>query len=101
MRAMMARQPVEGIVGALEALRDRPDSRSTLASITVPTLVVVGEEDTLTPVADAEAMVGVLASSANADPVLERIAEAGHASCVDRPAAVYACARRVSLDAPA
>ncbi len=55
-RAMLARQPVDGIVAALAALRDRPDSTPTLAQITVPTLVVVGAEDTLTPPKDAEAM---------------------------------------------
>ena len=86
MRAMMERQSVEGIAGALGALRDRPDSRPTIASISVPTLVVVGEEDTLTPVSDAQAMVALLPSFANAR--LERIDHAGHASCVERPAAV-------------
>lgn len=85
-RAMMARQSVAGIVGALEALRDRPDSRETLASISVPTLVVVGDEDTLTPVSDAQAMMDLLPPDAEAR--LERIALAGHASCVERPAAV-------------
>jgi 3-oxoadipate enol-lactonase len=85
MRAMMERQPVEGIAGALAALRDRPDSRPTVASISVPTLVVVGEEDTLTPVADAEALIDLLPS---AHARFERIAHAGHASCVERPAAV-------------
>lgn len=84
--AMMARQPVEGIVGALQAMRDRPDSRQTLASITVPTLVIVGEEDVLTPVAEAQAMVDLLPTATA--PRLERIPLAGHASCVERPAAV-------------
>ena len=86
MRAMMERQSVEGIAGALAALRDRPDSRPTIASITVPTLVVVGEEDTLTPVSDAEAMIDLLPSFAHGR--LEKIEIAGHASCVERPAAV-------------
>ena len=48
-RDMMAAQPVDGIVAALGAMRDRPDSRPTLATISVPTLVIVGEQDTLTP----------------------------------------------------
>jgi pimeloyl-ACP methyl ester carboxylesterase len=86
MRAMMERQSVEGIAGALAALGDRPDSRPTVASISVPTLVVVGEEDTLTPPSDAEAMIDLLPPIAHAR--LERIANAGHASCVERPAAV-------------
>jgi len=55
-RAMMARQSVEGVVGALMAMRDRPDSTPTLAEITVPTLIVTGAEDTLIPPKEAEAM---------------------------------------------
>jgi pimeloyl-ACP methyl ester carboxylesterase len=34
----------------------RPDSVETLNTIDVPTLLLVGSEDTLTPVADAELM---------------------------------------------
>ncbi|HVF53950.1 MAG TPA: alpha/beta fold hydrolase [Actinomycetota bacterium] len=39
----------EGYIGALEAMKARPDSTSDLAGISVPTLVIVGENDTLTP----------------------------------------------------
>jgi 3-oxoadipate enol-lactonase len=86
MRAMMARQSVDAIVGALTALRNRPDSRATLPTITVPTLIIVGDEDTLTPPADAERMRELLPASLNAR--IEIIAEAGHVTCVERPAAV-------------
>jgi pimeloyl-ACP methyl ester carboxylesterase len=34
----------------------RPDSIATLKTINVPTLVVMGEEDTLVPIADGELM---------------------------------------------
>lgn len=47
-------QPLAGVVATLEAIRDRADSRPTLATIGVPALVVVGEEDVLTPPAAAE-----------------------------------------------
>jgi pimeloyl-ACP methyl ester carboxylesterase len=83
---MMARQSVGGITGALQAMRDRPDSRETLASITVPTLVLVGEHDVLTPPADAQAMLARIPAHAGAR--LETIEGAGHASCMERPAAV-------------
>jgi 3-oxoadipate enol-lactonase len=53
---MMARQSVAAVVGALEAMRDRPDSTPTLREINVPTLVITGAEDTLIPVKEAEAM---------------------------------------------
>ena len=86
MRAMMARQSVPAITGALQALRDRPDSRETIGSITVPTLVIVGEDDALTPPSEAEAMMALLPAAAGAR--LETIEGAGHVSCIERPAAV-------------
>ncbi|MEO7361299.1 MAG: alpha/beta fold hydrolase [Gemmatimonadaceae bacterium] len=83
---MMQRAPVAGIVGALTAMRDRPDSKPTLSTVTVRTLVVVGDEDVLTPRAEAEIIVAALPATAHA--TLEVIAGAGHASCLERPAAV-------------
>ena len=55
-RAMMARQPVAGVIAALEAMRDRPDSTPALSQITAPTLIVTGAEDTLIPAREGEAM---------------------------------------------
>lgn len=54
--AMTARQPVEGVVAALMAMRDRLDSTALLTTISVPTLVVSGGDDTLIPVTEAESM---------------------------------------------
>lgn len=79
-RKLAAEQPLAGLVAALETLRDRPDSRPTLATIDVPVLVVVGEEDRLTPPADAEAMVEALP-----DARLVRLAGAGHLTPLERP----------------
>ena len=42
------------IATALVALRDRPDSTPLLSTIDVPTLILVGGEDILTPVAESE-----------------------------------------------
>jgi len=53
-------QPVSGIVATLEAIRDRADSRPTLPTIDVPALVVVGEEDVLTPPTAAEEMAAAI-----------------------------------------
>jgi pimeloyl-ACP methyl ester carboxylesterase len=50
---MLASANVAGLVGALDALRERPDSTATLSTIDVLTLIIVGEDDVLTPVADA------------------------------------------------
>lgn len=81
-RSIMARSSVEGIVGGLEAMRTRPDSTDLLAGIDVPTLIVVGAEDTVTPLKDARAMHAAIPSSR-----LEVIPEAGHLSNLERPAA--------------
>ncbi len=54
-RRLMANPPV-GFIGALEAMKHRPDATEELASITVPTLVIVGEDDALSPPAVARDM---------------------------------------------
>lgn len=72
---MMRRQHVESIVAALDALRDRPDSTPTLETISVPTLVVRGEEDVLTPMSESELMQRSIPGSR-----LARIPGAGHLS---------------------
>jgi 3-oxoadipate enol-lactonase len=79
---MIAQAPAEGIVGGLEAMMQRPDSTATLSTITVPTLIVVGDEDVPTPVKDARAMHERIAGSQ-----LEVIAGAGHLASLERPAA--------------
>lgn len=85
-QAMMERQPLAGILGAISAMRDRPDSSATLATVSVATVVVVGDEDVLTPLAEAEGIVSALSPAAKAK--LEVIEGSGHATCVERPAAV-------------
>ena len=47
-RRLMA-NPAAGFIGALEAMKHRPDATAELSGITVPTLVVVGENDALSP----------------------------------------------------
>jgi pimeloyl-ACP methyl ester carboxylesterase len=82
MHAMMVSAPVDGVVGALQAMMDRPDSTPTLATIDVPVLIVVGDEDALTPVKESEAMHAAITGSR-----LEVLTGAGHVSNVERPAA--------------
>ena len=47
-RRLMA-NPAAGYIGALEAMKHRTDSTEQLAAITVPTLLIVGEDDALSP----------------------------------------------------
>jgi pimeloyl-ACP methyl ester carboxylesterase len=56
-------QPAATVKAGLCALRDRPDRTPDLAAITCPTLVVVGQEDVLTPPSEAALMVSRIPGS--------------------------------------
>ena len=79
-REIALEQPVTGLVAAQETIRDRPDSRPTLATIDVPVLVLVGEEDGVTPPEDAKAMAAAIDRSR-----LVRVTGAGHLAPLERP----------------
>src|SRR5512146_2026039 len=55
-KRMMMKMSAEDIAQVQRGMAARPDSVETLKTINVPTLLLVGSEDTLTPVADAELM---------------------------------------------
>src|SRR5690606_23839030 len=55
-REMVESSTPEGLVGALEAMKTRPDSTLLLADIDVPVLIIHGEDDQIIPVSQAEAM---------------------------------------------
>jgi pimeloyl-ACP methyl ester carboxylesterase len=73
-------------VGALGYLRQqranitRPDSRATLAAICCPTLVLVGEQDALTPPERAVEIANGIAGAR-----LVRLPDCGHLSALERP----------------
>jgi 3-oxoadipate enol-lactonase len=79
-RTMIEGASVPGIVGAIEAMIGRPDSRPDLTQIACPTLVIVGDEDVLTPVSDAADMQNEIARSR-----LVILPEAGHLSNLEAP----------------
>ena len=79
-RRIMSAQTPEGIIAALQALRDRPDAGPGLAAIKVPTLVIVGSKDAVTPPSEAESLAKRIAGAK-----LETIAEAGHLANLERP----------------
>ncbi|HVE73342.1 MAG TPA: alpha/beta fold hydrolase [Thermoanaerobaculia bacterium] len=81
---MMTTSP-EYVKAALRAMATRPDSSSLLPSIDVPTLIIVGEEDKITPPSDAERM-----ESAIPNARLVKIAGAGHLSNFEKPDEVNA-----------
>lgn len=79
-REMMRRYTVSGLVGALGALRDRPDSIATLGEIRVPTLVIVGEHDVLSPPEVGERMAAAITGAR-----FVRIPAAGHLAPLEQP----------------
>lgn len=72
--------PAEGYIGALEAMKARPDSTEDLAAISVPTMILVGEEDTLTPPELSRKMHEHIGGSR-----LVVVPEAGHLSNLEAP----------------
>ncbi len=79
------------IENALIAMRDRPDQTNFLPSIAVPTLVVVGDGDQITPPAIAEAMGRAIPRSR-----LAIIRGAGHMSPLEQPSQVNQAIRQAA-----
>lgn len=71
-----------------EAIIARPDSRPLLSSIRCPTLVLVGEQDALTPVGIAREIAAGIPGAK-----LEVVPDCGHLSTLERPEAVSAALR--------
>ena len=62
-RDMMLKTKPDGAAAALHGMAQREDLTQMLSEITVPTLIVVGNEDQITPVADSEKMNQAIAGS--------------------------------------
>ncbi|AOS63314.1 putative hydrolase or acyltransferase of alpha/beta superfamily [Actinoalloteichus hymeniacidonis] len=78
---MMRSAPAEGAAAALRGRAERRDYRDSLARVSVPTLIVVGDHDDFTPVAEAESLAAHIPAS-----VLRIIEGAGHLPNLERPA---------------
>lgn len=72
-KRMMMKMSAQNIAQVQRGMAARPDSVETLKTINLPTLLLVGSEDTLTPLADAELMRQSISGSQ-----LRVIARAGH-----------------------
>ncbi|MEO6593200.1 MAG: alpha/beta fold hydrolase [Planctomycetota bacterium] len=81
LQTMMEAQSIETIVADLRGLRDRPDRTDMLPSIAVPTLVVVGSEDAITPRAESEQMAKSIPGAK-----LAVVAGCGHMTPMEDPA---------------
>lgn len=85
---MLATLP-ETIAAAQRAMAARPDSTPLLATITVPTLVLVGEQDLISPPDEMRAMAAAIPGSEFAV-----IPQAGHMAPQEQPLAVNGVIRK-------
>jgi len=79
-REMILEASPAGIAAALRGMAARASAFDLLPQIKVPTLILVGEQDVLTPPADSEAMAKAIPGS-----TLVKIPEAGHLSNLEQP----------------
>ena len=81
LRTMVEATPYETIVASLRGMAARPDRTDLLATITVPTLVVVGEQDTLAPPEEMHQLAGSIPGA-----VFRVVPGAGHLPPIEMPA---------------
>jgi 3-oxoadipate enol-lactonase len=79
-REIILANPPRGIADALAGLAARADSTPTLREVRVPTLILCGEEDAITPPSDAEALQRGIAGSR-----LTLLPRAGHLANLEDP----------------
>ena len=80
--ALMQHNLPEGWIAALEAMKNRPDAMSTLRGYEHPTLVIAGELDRVTPLAES-----TLISSLVADGELVTVRDSSHLPSLENPSA--------------
>ena len=82
-RDMARRWSVPALVGALRAMRDRPDSTAMLRGLRIPTLVVTGQDDQVAPPEVARAMAELVPGAQ-----WHVIPGAGHLAPLEQPLAI-------------
>lgn len=79
-KRMMMKNSSQAIAQVQMGMAERPDSVPTLATIDVPTLVIAGEEDALTPLAE---MQGIHRDVRNSE--IRVVPKAGHYAAFEQP----------------
>ena len=92
-RAIMFQTSLEGVLGDLAGLRERPDSKPILSQISIPTLLLPGADDPIIPLAEAQAMHAAIPGAR-----LEIIPDAGHLPNLENPAAFNQALRKLLED---
>ncbi|MFM7358898.1 MAG: alpha/beta fold hydrolase [Sediminibacterium sp.] len=86
----------EALIGYYRAMILRPDRTHILKNLSFPALLVIGDQDELIPAQDV-----LLQSSLLQQPVLRRIAKAGHMSMLETPDELLAIIRDYILSVSA
>jgi pimeloyl-ACP methyl ester carboxylesterase len=79
-RRLIKQQSPEGIRAAIQRMMDRADATPIVSAVRVPTLVIVGDEDTLTPVEESRRLAETIPAAQ-----LEIIPRAGHLPNLEQP----------------
>jgi 3-oxoadipate enol-lactonase len=90
-KGIIRRQPGEAIAAASLGMADRPDSTPILPTIDVPTTIVVGSADAMTPPPMSEAMAGAIPSAE-----LVVLEGAGHLSNLQDPEGFLSALRKLA-----
>lgn len=92
-RTMIAEANPIGIAAAQHGMAARPDMTQQLVQIAVPALLIVGDEDQITPVTEMRAMAAAMPQSE-----LVVVPNAGHMAPLEQPEVVNAAIRRFVLN---
>jgi len=79
-KKLMMSNSVDGVVGDLLGMMDRPDSTLLLPQIHVPVLILMGRDDQIIPITEAQEM-----NNAIPDSRLQVIPDAGHLPNMEQP----------------
>jgi len=79
-RRFIKQQSPDGIRTAIQRMMDRVDATTVVSAVRVPTLVIVGEEDQLTPVEESRRLAEAIPGAR-----LEIIPQAGHLPNLEQP----------------
>ena len=88
-RAVMLAAPPQGVAAALRGMAERPDMTPILRQIDVPTLVICGQHDQISPPAEMQAIARAIPGAE-----FELITLAGHMTPLEQPEQVNGAIRR-------
>jgi 3-oxoadipate enol-lactonase len=79
-RELILRQPAAGVIGALKAMAERPDSTGLLATLKVPVAIICGQADALIPPDRSREMKALVPHA-----VLTELPGVGHSPMLEAP----------------